>query len=198
MRPFLSAILLTGMLALPCFAQQQEPAAVPVGVVAAERRPVAKTLDFVGRVEAVQRVEVRARVKGYLEAVLFKEGDMVKTGAPLYRIEKSLFEADVEQAEGALARSNASVTLATVQKQRAQTLMEKNAGTVVARDQAVAMEGTAKGQVMSDTATLDTAKINLGYTDGQPAGIPAHQGEWRQRRYEEHQGPARVLRRDEL
>jgi len=173
MRPFLSAILLTGVLSLPSLAQQQqqpqqkqqEPAAVPVGVVVAERRPVAKTLDFVGRVEAVQRVEVRARVKGYLEAVLFKEGDMAKTGDPLYHIEKGLFAADVEQAEGALARSTAAVALGTVQKQRAQTLMEKNAGTVVARDQAVAMEAQAKGQVISDTATLDTAKINLGYTD---------------------------------
>ena len=56
-------------------AHSQGAAAVPVGVVQAELRPIAKTLDFVGRVEAINRVEIRARVTGYLEAVLFKEGD---------------------------------------------------------------------------------------------------------------------------
>jgi multidrug efflux pump subunit AcrA (membrane-fusion protein) len=64
----------------PALAQtKQEPPAVPVGVVTAEKKPVPKALDFVGRVEAVNRVEVRARVTGYLEGVLFKEGDLVQT-----------------------------------------------------------------------------------------------------------------------
>ena len=58
--------------------------------------------DFVGRIEAIERVEVRARVTGYLEAVLFKEGEVVKEGQPLYRIEPDMFKAAVEQAEAAL------------------------------------------------------------------------------------------------
>ena len=74
--------------------------AIPVGVVTAERKPVTKSQDFVGRVEAVQRVEVRARITGYLEKVAFTEGDLIKEGAPLYSIEKGLFEAAVGQAEG--------------------------------------------------------------------------------------------------
>src|ERR1700687_3936673 len=86
-------------LAAPANAQTTEP--LPVGTAKAERRPIAKTLDFVGRVEAVNRVEIKARVTGYLEAVLFKEGDLIKEGDPLYRIEKGLFRAAVEQAEGA-------------------------------------------------------------------------------------------------
>ena len=60
-----------------------EPAAVAVGTVYAERKPIAKTADFVGRIEAINRVEIRARVKGYLEAVLFKEGELVQEGQPL-------------------------------------------------------------------------------------------------------------------
>src|ERR1700737_3716520 len=58
-------------------AQQPQPLQ-SVGTVYAERKPIAKTLDFVGRIEARERVIVQARVKGYLEAVLFKEGDFVK------------------------------------------------------------------------------------------------------------------------
>ena len=105
MRGVLCAAILMCGLAVPALAQQKEPGAVTVGTVYAERKPIAKTLDFVGRVAAVNRVEIRARVNGYLEAVLFKEGDPVKEGDPLYRIEQGLFQAAVEQAQGALERS---------------------------------------------------------------------------------------------
>jgi membrane fusion protein (multidrug efflux system) len=151
--------------ALSSHAQQPEPAAVPVGTVVAERKPVAKALDLVGRVDAVNRVEVRARVTGYLDDVLFKEGDLIREGAPLYRIEKGLFQAAVEQAEGSLERSKAAKVLTEVQLQRAEDLLAKNAGTVVARDQAIAADQQAKGTILIDQANLQTARINLGYTD---------------------------------
>jgi membrane fusion protein (multidrug efflux system) len=156
-------------LAAPASAQLTQPATIPVGVVKAEHRPVEKTFDFVGRVEAVNRVEIRARVQGFLEAVLFKEGDLIKEGDPLYRIEKGMFQAAVEQAEGALMRSKASKTLTEVQLQRAEDLLAKNAGTAVARDQAVAADEQAKGQILTDEANLQTAKINLAYTE---IGVP--------------------------
>jgi membrane fusion protein (multidrug efflux system) len=70
-------------LVVPVDAQQGQPPSVTVGTVAAARKPIAKSADFVGRVEAVERVEVKARVTGYLEEVLFKEGDLVKQGDPL-------------------------------------------------------------------------------------------------------------------
>jgi len=92
-------------------------------------------------------------------------GDPIKQGGPLYRIEKGLFETAVQQAEGALERSKASKELSAVQLQRAQDLMDKNAGTVVARDQAKAADDQAAGQITTDEANLETAKINLGYTD---------------------------------
>jgi hypothetical protein len=81
MRFAIFAAVVVSHLSLPALAQQ--PAVVLVGTVKAERRPIEKTLDFVGRVEAVNRVEIRARVQGYLEAVLFNEGDEVKEGWPL-------------------------------------------------------------------------------------------------------------------
>lgn len=165
MRTAFCTVLIICGLAASAGAQQTPPAAIPVGVVKAERRPIEKTLDFVGRVEAVNRVEIRARVQGFLEAVLFKEGAPIKEGDPLYHIEKGLFQAAVEQAEGALVRSKSSKVLTEVQLQRAEDLLAKNAGTQVARDQAFAADEQAKGQILSDEANLQTAKINLGYAE---------------------------------
>jgi membrane fusion protein, multidrug efflux system len=151
--------------ATPVIAQQQQQQTVPVGTVYAERRPISQSRDFVGRVEAIDRVSVRARVTGYLEAILFTEGDAVKKGDPLYQIERGLFEAAVEQARGALERSKAAKTLSQIQLQRAEDLLARNAGTAVARDQALAADQQAEGQILSDQANLDNANINLGYTD---------------------------------
>jgi len=97
--------------------------------------------------------------------VLFKEGATVKKDGPLYHIEKGLFQAAVEQAKGALERSKSAKVLTAIQLQRAQDLLDKNAGTVVARDQAQAADQQAEGEIMSNQANLDTANINLGYTD---------------------------------
>jgi membrane fusion protein, multidrug efflux system len=107
MRQVLCATLIFLASLATLHAQTNEPASVPVGVVATESKAVEKTLDFIGRVNAIDRVEVRARVSGYLEAVLFKEGDTVKEGDLPYRIEKALLRAAVEQVEGSLERSKA-------------------------------------------------------------------------------------------
>jgi membrane fusion protein (multidrug efflux system) len=165
MRLAIATMLALCALALPAQAQQGAPSTVPVGTVSAELKPIARATDFVGRIEAMQRVEIRARVKGYLEEILFKDGDLVKEGTPLYRIEKGLFQADVEQAQGALERSKAAHTLAVVQLQRAEELLARSAGSVVARDQALAQEQQTNAAISTDEASLMTAKINLGYTD---------------------------------
>src|SRR5262245_66301042 len=78
----------------------QQPAAIPVATLPAELRPIIRATEFVGRVEAVERVDVRARVTGFLESILFKEGDTVKEGDLLYQIEPDTFEAAVQQARG--------------------------------------------------------------------------------------------------
>lgn len=146
-------------------AQQPAPPAVPVGTVQAEKRAITQTADFVGRIEAVNRVEVRARVTGYLEDVLFKDGSTVSEGAPLFRIERAPFEAAVEQAQGALERAQGTLQNATVQRQRAEELLRTNAGSVAIRDQRVAEEKGAQGDVTTAEANLKTAQINLGYTE---------------------------------
>src|SRR5215469_18785568 len=158
-----AALLICAAYASP--AHTQAPATISVGTVTAEKRPVAKALDFVGRVEAINRVEIRARVKGYLEAVLFKEGDVVKEGTPLYRIEKGLFQASVDQAQGALETSKAQHELAVKTRKRQDELFAKNVAAEKARDEAIAAEGMAKGAIMTNEGNLQTAQINLGYTD---------------------------------
>src|SRR5215831_13909186 len=116
------AVLICG-LAASALAQQPGPAAVPVGTVVAQRKPIAKTADFVGRVQAIDKVEVHARITGYLEDVLFKEGDFVKVDQPLYHIEKGLFRASVDQAGGALASDKAKKLLTAIQLKRAEELV---------------------------------------------------------------------------
>src|SRR5580693_9756585 len=118
MRQVLGTALVVFALNSPAFGQSPATA-VPVGVVKAERRPIAQSGEYVGRVEAISRVEIRARITGFLEEVLFKEGDLIKEGTPLYRIEKGLFQAQVEQAEGALERSKAAKLLSALQLARA-------------------------------------------------------------------------------
>jgi membrane fusion protein, multidrug efflux system len=103
-------------------AQQKASDAVPVGAIQAERKPIAKTKDFVGRVQAINKAEVHARITGYLEDVLFKEGELVKEGQPLYRIEKGLFQAAVDNAEGELAGDKAKKLLTQVEYERAAEL----------------------------------------------------------------------------
>ena len=157
-----AALIAVCMTGVSVNAQQ---AAQPVGTVYAERKPISKTIDFVGRVEAIDRVVIQARVKGYLEAVLFKEGDYVKKGDPLYQIEKGQYQAAVEQAEGALDRSKATKILAEIDLQRSEKLLTQNSIPAQTVDTNRAADKRAQGQILSDQASLDTANINLGYTD---------------------------------
>jgi len=159
-----AAVLICGFTA-SALAQQPAPTVVPVGTVAAERKPITKTVDFVGRIQAIDRVEVHARVTGYLENVLFKEGEIVKEGQPLYRLEKDLFQAAVDQAQGALVAGQAKKLLTAIQYQRADQLMKTSAGTVTARDQALTADRAADAQTLIDKANLDTATVNQGYTE---------------------------------
>jgi membrane fusion protein, multidrug efflux system len=165
MRLTVSAFFLAFGFALPAYGQQTAPATVPVGVVTAEKKPITPSFEFVGRVEAINRVEIRARVTGFLEEVLFKEGGTVNEGTPLYRIEKGLFEAAVKQAQGALERAKAAKVLTEIQLKRAEELLTTSSGTVVARDQALAADEQASGSILEAQANLLTAQINLGYTD---------------------------------
>ena len=146
-------------------AQQQQPSAIPVGTVAAEVRPITRATEFVGRVEAMEHVDIRARVTGFLQQVLFKEGDPVQEGDVLYKIEPDTFQAAVMQARGALLEAQAKYANATAQRARTEELVKTNTAAQATLDRDVAAEKTAQGQVIVASSNLKTAEINLGYTD---------------------------------
>lgn len=161
--PVLLFSIALGLWALSGARAQQ--AAPTVNVVKAEKRAIAQSVRFVGRIEAIERVDIRARITGYLDAVLFKDGERVKTGAPLYGIEKAPFEATIQQAQASVARARAQLDNAKVQRERADELLRTNATSVAIRDDRVASEKTAQGNLAAAEAEQKTAAINLAYTD---------------------------------
>ncbi|MBI2253187.1 MAG: efflux RND transporter periplasmic adaptor subunit [Proteobacteria bacterium] len=157
------------LLAMPAAAFAEEapaaPQALTVGTVAAAKQAVAKSQSFVGRVEAVDRVEIVARVSGYLDQIHFTEGGMVKAGDPLYTIEKQLYEAALQQAQGSVESAKAGVLLAKQQKGRTQELLTKEVASQMTMDQRVAQTQQAQADQAMSEAAVRTAQINLGYTE---------------------------------
>jgi membrane fusion protein (multidrug efflux system) len=143
----------------------QQPAAVQVSVVAAEKRPLADTNRFVGRIDAINRVDVRARVTGFLENIRFKDGDSVKEGAPLYEIEKGPFQAALQQAQAAVQKAQATLDNANIQKARADELIKTSAISQATRDDRNAAALEAAGTLAGANADLKNAEINLAYTE---------------------------------
>src|SRR3984885_15626878 len=92
---------------------QSAPSGPPaVGVVEATRRPITETSEFLGRIEAINRVNVVARVTGFLEKRMFVEGAEIKKGDPLYRLERGPFEADLASKQGTGAQWQATLETA--------------------------------------------------------------------------------------
>ncbi|MGC1893940.1 MAG: efflux RND transporter periplasmic adaptor subunit, partial [Pseudolabrys sp.] len=161
MMPTLRIFAPSFVFALPALvvSHAQQPTIPTVNVITAEKRPVTESVRFVGRIQAIERVDIRARVTGYLENVLFKDGEQVKTGTPLYRIERGPFEAAVEQAKAAKLRAQAQLDNAVLQLQRAEDLLKTSATSVAVRDDRLAAQKAAQGDLTSAEAALRTAEI---------------------------------------
>jgi len=153
---------------VPALAQQPGAAAKPtpaVTVEKAEKQNVRPSIDFTGRVKAVDKVDLRARITGFLEKRLFKEGDDVKAGALLFTIEKQQYQATVDQQKAEVAKAQASVTNAVQQLARARELVKNQNIAQSTVDQRVADEGSARANLQAAQAALRAADINLGYTE---------------------------------
>jgi membrane fusion protein (multidrug efflux system) len=167
MRRLAAAAVLLALLAA-CGQKQQTQAAVPppaVGVRQAEIRGVARTYAFVGRIKAIDIVALRARVEGFLDKRLFREGQDVKTGDLLYQIEKAPYQAQVDQAKANLAAAQATALNAELQYNRVVELAKKQFTPQATVDQDKAAMDSARAQVLQTQAALTQAEINLGYTD---------------------------------
>lgn len=145
--------------------QGQAPQAIPVGIVRVAPEPITIADSFVGRIEAQQKVEVRARVSGFIEARTFEEGGTVEQGKPLFRIERQVYEAVVEQRKADLASAEAERENATVQLARARELAQRNNIAQATVDEREAAARSAEAAVLQAQAALRQAEIDLGYTD---------------------------------
>jgi membrane fusion protein (multidrug efflux system) len=138
------------------------PAVTVARVVIEDYRP---TATFTGRVEAIHKVELRARIDGFLEKRLFDEGSDVKEGALLFVIEKGLYKAAVDEAQAQVAKAEATLQLAEIEVKRQTELVQKTASPQARLDETIARRGEAQGALLAAKANLEKAQLQLGYTD---------------------------------
>ena len=142
---------------------QSPPPQVTVATPFASR--VAQWDEFTGRFEAVQRVDVRPRVSGYIDKVNFRDGITVKEGDLLFTIDQRPFRLAVESAEADVIRTKALVVLDEADYERAQQLVKTAATPVRELDQRKANLDIARAQEMSAEAALRTAQLNLEWSE---------------------------------
>ena len=135
-----------------------------VDVIVATQKEITPEASFVAKIEAQDRVGLRARVTGFLQEKLFNEGDIVKKGQPLFIIEPVNFEAQVRSAEANLARAKAESVNANAQYERTKTLFKTKDVSAAKLDEAQAAKDSAAAAVSQMQAALDLAKKDLEYT----------------------------------
>ena len=148
--------------------QQAAPSAAPapsVVVTAVVRKDVTPSRSFVGRVEAIDEVQLRARVDGFLEDRAFTEGGDVKAGDLLFVIERAPYQAEVDGRKADLVSAEATLKNATLNADRARKLIKRGNISQARVDEAVAEETRGSASVLQAKATLRQAELNLGYTE---------------------------------
>ncbi len=131
--------------------------------------PVVRTVmdfrEFVGFTEAIETVEVRARVEGYLDEVNFNEGETVAQGQVLFVIDPREYQADYSLAEAKLEQSKAQAKLAAVERQRYGALAQRDVGSRQDFDRADASYNVAVAEIRGAEAELERARLNVGFTE---------------------------------
>lgn len=149
-----------------------------VTVAAVTTQAVGRESRFIGTVQAIQSVELKARVQGFLEQMAFEQGAMIEQGELLYQIEKPPYQADLDSALGQLAAAKADLDSANANLEdkqadfeRQSALVKKGDTSKTAFDESRAQRDEAKGSVEKAKASIQqaeaavaSAKINLGYT----------------------------------
>ncbi|WP_298672922.1 efflux RND transporter periplasmic adaptor subunit [uncultured Sphingomonas sp.] len=141
---------------------QQGPA--QVSVVTVRSQPVTLTTELPGRTVAYETSEVRPQVNGLILARLFEEGDSVRQGQPLYRIDPQPYKASEASAAAALARAKAAIASTSALARRYDELVKINAVARQDYDNAVTQAAQARADVSAQEAALNSARIDLGRT----------------------------------
>jgi multidrug efflux system membrane fusion protein len=156
--------------------------AAPVTVAHAVRKTVAQTVHAIGRVEAYSTVQVKAQINGEVMAVHFKQGEDVAKGALLFTIDPRPFEAALRQSEADLQRDKAQMAQAQADYNRYAFLLKEGVGSPQQYDEAKSKFESLKATVAADEANVQTAKLNLAYTeirspiDGRTGDLLLHPG----------------------
>ena len=119
---------------------------------------------FTGRLQARDAVELRPRVGGYIERVLFEEGGRVEAGTPLFRIDARPYRAEVDRLSAERQRARAALELARSNESRAARLLEENAISTEEHDNLATAKRIAEAELAAVEAALDTAELNLEFT----------------------------------
>ncbi len=138
---------------------------VPVSVATVQEVPVTEWDSFSGRVRAVNQVEVRPRVSGMIVAIHFEEGQLVKQGDPLFTIDPLPFQAELDRAQAVQAGAQAQLALAQTALDRSRRLIENHSIAQSELDQSNADLLQATANLKAADAAVQTAKLNLGYTE---------------------------------
>ena len=147
--------------------EAQNGAAQPipeVGVVIVRTESVALTSELAGRTAAFETSEVRPQISGLVEARLFAEGALVRSGQPLYRIDPSLYQAAVSEAQANVSSASATEAGARIRADRLRPLAEAEAVSRQDYTDAQAVADSARATIAQRRAALDTARINLRFT----------------------------------
>lgn len=165
LRKLASGLLLaSGLFIGSSYAQQQAAPPPAVVVEPAQMQVIAQRVDFVGRIEAIEKVELRARVTGFLKQVDFKDGDDVKAGQTLFEIEPDPFQATIDQRQAQLASTEADLKNAELNLQRGLDLLKSKTMPQAQVDQRQADADKARAAVLQARAALREAEIQLSYT----------------------------------
>lgn len=143
----------------------EAPPPMPVSVATVEPREVVLWDEFSGRLEAVERVDIRSRVAGAIAAVHFREGALVVKGDRLITIDPAPFAAEVARAEADVAAAEARVALAKGELDRGKQLFDKRTVSQRDYDQRINAESEAQANLLAAQAALQTAELSLGYTE---------------------------------
>ncbi len=140
------------------------PAAIPISVAAVLQTEVRAWDEFSGRLEAVDRVDVRSRVAGAVQSVHFAEGSLVKKGDLLITIDPAPYAAEVERAEALVASATARTSFTRSEQERAGRLWEEKAIAQRELDERINAGREAEASLRAAQAALRTARLSLGYT----------------------------------
>lgn len=159
-----AAIVLAVIVAIGACKDKQAPVRQIVTVEKAGTDNVEIYGEYVGQIRAKSSVEIRARVEGYLEGMLFEEGKRVKRGQPLFKINSDLYRARVDKAKAQLAKDRAQAAKSARDEERLRPLYEQKAASQLDLDNAVAAHESAKANVAMSEADLKQAEMELDYT----------------------------------